>query len=36
MYVHKTKEMVKHYEKQEKGIKVMKEHGQSKKQAVSV
>jgi ATP-binding cassette subfamily F protein 1 len=36
MYVQKKKEMVKEYEKQEKRIKEMKAHGQSKKQAVSV
>jgi hypothetical protein len=36
MYVQKKKEMIKEYEKQEKRIKEMKAHGQSKKQAVSV
>ena len=36
MYVQKRKEMIKEYEKQEKRIKEMKAHGQSKKQAVSV
>lgn len=33
MYVQKKKEMIKEYEKQEKRIKEMKAHGQSKKQA---
>lgn len=33
MYVQKKKELVKEYEKQEKRIKEMKAHGQSKKQA---
>ncbi|PNF27351.1 ATP-binding cassette sub-family F member 1 [Cryptotermes secundus] len=33
MYVQKKKEMIKDYEKQEKRIKEMKAHGQSKKQA---
>jgi hypothetical protein len=36
MYVQKKKEMVKEYEKQEKRIKELKAHGQSKKQAVSL
>lgn len=34
MYVQKRKEMIKEYEKQEKRIKEMKAHGQSKKAAV--
>ena len=34
MIVQKRKEMIKEYEKQEKRIKDMKSHGQSKKQAV--
>lgn len=34
MYVQKRKEMIKEYEKQEKRIKELKAHGQSKKQAV--
>lgn len=34
MYVQKRKEMIKDYEKQEKRIKELKSHGQSKKQAV--
>lgn len=33
MYVQKRKEMIKEYEKQEKRLKEMKSHGQSKKQA---
>lgn len=33
MYVQKRKEMIKEYEKQEKRIKEMKAHGQSKKSA---
>jgi ATP-binding cassette subfamily F protein 1 len=36
MYVQKRKEMIKEYEKQEKKIKEMKAHGQSKKQAVCI
>ncbi|KAJ9576446.1 hypothetical protein L9F63_006659 [Diploptera punctata] len=35
MYVQKRKEMIKEYEKQEKRLKELKAHGQSKKQAVS-
>lgn len=35
MYVQKRKEMIKEYEKQEKRIKELKAHGQSKKAAVS-
>lgn len=34
MFVQKRKEMNKEYEKQEKRIKDMKQHGQSKKSAV--
>lgn len=34
MYVQKRKEMLKAYEKQEKKIKELKAHGQSKKAAV--
>lgn len=36
MYVQKCKEMLKEYEKQEKRIKELKAHGQSKKAAVSI
>lgn len=35
MYAQKRKEMIKEYEKQEKRLKELKAHGQSKKQAVS-
>lgn len=35
MHVQKRKEMIKEYEKQEKKIKDLKAHGQSKKAAVS-
>lgn len=35
MHLQKKKETLKEYEKQEKRIKEMKQHGQSKKQAVS-
>ncbi|XP_037302819.1 ATP-binding cassette sub-family F member 1 [Manduca sexta] len=35
MYAQKRKEMIKEYEKQEKRLKDLKAHGQSKKQAVS-
>ena len=35
MYSQKKKEQIKCYEKQEKRIKELKSHGQSKKQAVS-
>lgn len=35
MHVQKRKEMIKEYEKQEKRIKELKAHGQSKKAAVS-
>lgn len=34
MYSQKKKEIIKEYEKQEKRLKEMKQHGQSKKQAV--
>lgn len=34
MYAQKRKELLKEYEKQEKRIKELKQHGQSKKQAV--
>lgn len=34
MYSQKKKETIKEYEKQEKRLKEMKQHGQSKKQAV--
>lgn len=36
MFVQKRKEMNKEYEKQEKRIKDMKQHGQSKKSAVRI
>lgn len=36
MFVQKRKEMLKEYEKQEKKLKELKAHGQSKKAAVSI
>lgn len=36
MYAQKRKEQIKEYEKQEKRLKEMKAHGQSKKAAVSI
>lgn len=36
MHAQKKKEMIKEYEKQEKRLKEMKAHGQSKKAAVSL
>lgn len=35
MYAQKRKELLKEYEKQEKKLKELKQHGQSKKSAVS-
>lgn len=35
MYAQKRKEMLKEFDKQEKRIKELKQHGQSKKQAVN-
>lgn len=36
MYAQKRKELMKEYEKQEKRIKDLKQHGQSKKAAVRI
>lgn len=36
MYAQKRKEMIKEYEKQEKRLKELKAHGQSKKAAVCI